>query len=95
MSLWSINDKFSSTALIYVAIIVGLTTYFFVFNVNNLTDMASRYYNTIKKSFVKDMKDDACSHWRQRGQGFEAYRPQSEDLTPSEWYLFLYVLRTI
>ena len=91
-SLWSINDKFSSIALIFVIVIVALTTYTMVFNVNSLVHTFSYVYDTKKRRLVNAMKSDRDERWKQRGQRFEVFRPKHEDPEPSEWYITLYAM---
>ncbi|KAF7507827.1 hypothetical protein GJ744_009991 [Endocarpon pusillum] len=91
-SLWSINDKFSSTSFIIVIVIVALTTYAMVFNVNSLVHTFRFVYDTKKRRLVNDMKSDPDERWKQRGQRFEVFRPRHEDPEPSEWYITLYAI---
>ncbi len=92
-SLWSVNDQFSMTALIYVVIIVALITYFIMFNINSLAQGFGRVYDNKKKRIVRAMKRDRDEGWKQRGQRFEVFRPKHESPEPSEWYIPFYVLR--
>ena len=91
-SLWSVNDKFSTAVLTYVIIIVALTTYFIMFNVNNLAQSFGQLYDLKKKGIVHAMKNDPDSTWNRRGKRFEVFRPKSENPEPSEWYIPLYAL---
>lgn len=91
-SLWSVNDQFSMTALIYVVIIVALVTYFIMFNINSLAQGFGRIYDNKKKRVVRAMKRDRNENWKRRGQRFEAFRPKHESPEPSEWYIPLYAL---
>ena len=91
-SLWSVNDQFSMTALIYVIIVVALFTYFIMFNINSLAHGFGQIYNNKKKHIVKAMKCDHNEAWKQRGQRFEAFRPKHESPEPSEWYIPFYAL---
>ncbi|CAF9941909.1 MAG: hypothetical protein ALECFALPRED_009380 [Alectoria fallacina] len=91
-SLWSVNDQFSMTALIYVVIIVALVTYFIMFNINSLAQGFGQAYNNKKKYVVRAMKRDRNEAWKQRGQRFEVFRPKHESPEPSEWYIPFYAL---
>ncbi|KAF6217971.1 hypothetical protein HO133_006383 [Letharia lupina] len=91
-SLWSVNDQFSMTALIYVVIIVALVTYFIMFNINSLAQGFGRVYDNKKKYIVRAMKRDRKQAWKQRGQRFEVFRPKHESPEPSEWYIPFYAL---
>lgn len=91
-SLWSVNDQFSMTALIYVVIIVALVTYFIMFNINSLAQGFGRVYDSKKKYIVRAMKRDHNEAWKQRGQRFEVFRPKHDSPEPSEWYIPFYAL---
>ena len=91
-SLWSVNDQFSMTALIYVVIIVALVTYFVMFNINSLAHGFGKVYDNKKKHIVRAMKRDRNEAWKQRGHRFEVFRPKHESPEPSEWYIPFYAL---
>ena len=91
-SLWSVNDQFSMTALIYVVIIVALVTYFIMFNINSLAQGFGRVYDNKKRYIVRAMKRDRNEAWKQRGQRFEVFRPKHDSPEPSEWYIPFYAL---
>ena len=91
-SLWSINDKFSSTALIAVILVVAVVTYMTMFNINRLVDTVSRVYNYKKRKVVQAMKLDRGNKWKQRGLRFDVFRPKHENPAPSEWYITLYAI---
>lgn len=95
-SLWSINDSFPRTPLVYTIIIVALATYLIMFNINTLVVLAGRTYAAHKRTLVRAMKHDRGAHstvWRERGRRFEVFRPHAqhhERLQPSEWLVPLY-----
>ena len=91
-SLWSVNEKFSTTVLIYVIIIVALSTYFVMFNINSLARGFDGVYGFRKRSIVRAMKKDRSEKWKVRGKRFEVFRPKAENPEPSEWYIPLYAL---
>ena len=91
-SLWSVNDQFSMTALIYVVIVVALLTHFIMFNINSLAHGFGRVYDNKKNHIVRAMKRDHNEAWKQRGQRFEVFRPKHESPEPSEWYIPYYAL---
>jgi len=90
--MWSINDKFSSTALIITIILVAAMTYLSMFNVNNMVRWWSTLYGNRKKDVVSAMKADQHEAWKQRGKRFEVFRPKHENPEPSDWYITLYTL---
>ncbi|MCJ1470220.1 hypothetical protein MMC07_008865 [Pseudocyphellaria aurata] len=91
-SLWSINDKFSSTALIVVILIVAFATYMTMFNINRLVDTVGHIYDHKKRKVVQAMKSDRDNTWKQRGLRFDVFRPKHENPMPSEWYITLYAV---
>ena len=91
-SLWSINDKFSNTALIITIILVAAMTYLTMFNVNSLVRLGGTIYDSRKKNVVSAMKADPNEAWKRRGQRFEVFRPKHENPEPSDWYITLYTL---
>lgn len=91
-SLWSINDKFSSTALIVVIVIVALATYMTMFNINRLVNTFGRIYDHKKRKVVQAMKSDRDNTWKQRGLRFDVFLPKHENPAPSEWYITLYAM---
>ena len=91
-SLWSVNDRFSMTTLIYVIIIVALLTYFIMFNINSLAQGFGQIYDIKKKHVVRAMKKDRNEAWKQCGHRFEVFQPKHENPQPSEWYIHLYAL---
>ncbi|KAG8528932.1 uncharacterized protein KY384_006621 [Bacidia gigantensis] len=91
-SLWSVNDKFSSSVLTYVIILVALTTYSVMFNIDSLAQGFGRVYDIKKKKVVRAMKRDRNETWKLRGKRFEVFRPKSENPEPSEWYIPLYAM---
>ncbi|KAI4201119.1 MAG: hypothetical protein LQ350_003433 [Teloschistes chrysophthalmus] len=91
-SLWSINNMFSSDALIAVIIVVALLTYTTVLNINSIVHSVSILYDTKKRRVINAMKRDERESWRYCGQQFESFRPKHENPKPSEWYITLYAL---
>ena len=79
-------------ALIYVVVIVAISTYFIMFNINSLAEGLGRLYDIKKKRVVRAMKNDQSESWKVRGQRFEVFRPKHETPEPSEWYVPLYAL---
>jgi hypothetical protein len=95
-SLWSINNMFPLSTLIYTAIIVGLSTYLIVFNLNNLVHEISTLYNSLRSRLVDSMKakEAESEFWFEMGNRFGVFKPQHEKASPSEWWLVLYLFRT-
>ena len=91
-SLWSVNDKFSFTVLIYVIILVALSTYFTMFNINSLAQGFGHIYDVRKKDIVRAMKRDRKDTWRLRGRRFEVFRPKHDNPEPSEWFIPFYAI---
>lgn len=91
-SLWSINDKFSNTALIITIVLVAAVTYLAMFNVNSIVRIWDTLYDSRKKNVVSAMKADRKEAWKRRGKRFEVFRPKHENPEPSDWYITIYTL---
>ena len=91
-SLWSINNQFSQTSFVITIIIVAISTYLIMFNVNNFVRLCGSVYDARKKNIVRTMKVDTDENWKQRGRMFEVFRPKHEHPAPSRWYIPLYAI---
>ncbi|KAL9596088.1 MAG: hypothetical protein Q9219_006036 [cf. Caloplaca sp. 3 TL-2023] len=91
-SLWSINDKFSTSSLIPAIILVALTTYTAVLNINALVTSTRTLYNAKKRRVVHAMKKDHRPAWKHCGHRFESFRPKHENPKPSEWFVLWYAV---
>jgi hypothetical protein len=93
-SLWSINNMFPATTLIYTTIIVGLSTYLIVFNLNNLVLHVSKLYQSFRDQLIGRMKhkdDKDWGFWSDEGARFDVFKPQHDQAHPSEWWRFIFV----
>lgn len=88
---------FSTTTLIYTIIIIGLTTYAIVFNLNNLVLQFSRSYQSLRDHLVSQMKEvkDESEFWKEKGERFDVFRPQHEKPHPSEWWIVIFLTRAL
>ena len=88
---------FSTKTLIYTIIIIGLTTYAIVFNLNNLVLQFSRSYQSLRDRLVSQMKEvkDESRFWTEKGERFDVFRPQHEKPHPSEWWIVIFLTRTL
>jgi hypothetical protein len=91
-SVWSVNDTFSLKILPIVAIIVGLGTYFVVFNLNNMVNICKSIYTRQKSRIVEQMKSETSKDWNQQAKRFEAFRPKLENVKPSEWKIVHFII---
>ena len=83
---------FSTKSLIAVIVIVALSTYTTVLNINSIVASVSSIYNIKKRRVVSAMKKDERDHWKHCGQRFESFQPRHENPKPSEWYITLYTM---
>ncbi|KAE9366544.1 hypothetical protein N431DRAFT_349848, partial [Stipitochalara longipes BDJ] len=91
-SVWSVNNTiFSLKALVIVAILVGLSTYLLIFNLNNVVEFCSRVYSKRKFLLIELMQNDLDKKWKETGQKFTSFQPKQEKRKPSEWMLVLFV----
>jgi hypothetical protein len=92
--LWSINDSiFSLRALVVVAILVGISTYLIVFNLNNIASSCSRVYHKRKRKLIEQMRTDPA--WSELGKRFDTFQIKHERAKPSEWTLVLFQIRKL
>jgi len=94
-SLWSVNNVFSTTALIYTSIIVALSTYIIVFHLDNLVYHTSSAYTPMRDKIISRMKNDSHEHWTTKGKQFATFQPKHERLRPSEWWVLLFSVKTL
>lgn len=95
-SVWSVNNTiFSLKALVIVAVLVGLTTYLLVFNLNNIVEFCGQVYSKRKLMLVEKMQKDPDKRWKEEGQKFTVFQPKQENRKPSEWMLALFVLHSV
>jgi hypothetical protein len=78
-----------------VVIIVGLGTYFVVFNLNNVVNFCNRIYDKRKKKLIAQMKQDPDNRWSEQGQRFATFKPKQENFKPSEWVIGLFIIHKI
>ena len=91
-SVWSVNNAiFSLKALVIVSILVGISTYLLVFNLNNVVEFCSRVYSKRKLLLIELMQKDLDKEWKETGQKFTSFQPKQEKRKPSEWMLVLFV----
>ncbi|KAF7853834.1 uncharacterized protein EAF02_011824 [Botrytis sinoallii] len=95
MSVWSINDGiFSLRLLEIVTIVVGLSTYFIVFNLDSFMNL-SRALHQRFVVFAISMMEMEASHttWGKRAYIFEKFSVHREiEHKPSDWRLVQYLL---
>ncbi|TGO72778.1 hypothetical protein BELL_0420g00110 [Botrytis elliptica] len=94
-SVWSINDGiFSLRLLEIVTIVVGLSTYLIVFNLDSLMNL-SRALHQRFVVFAISMMEMEASHttWGKRAYNFEKFSLHREiEHKPSDWRLVQYLL---
>lgn len=101
------NDMWSSRILSYTIVLVGLGTYFVVFNLNNIVTHGSRAYQPIRRRIVDDMKepkpkdagskqkDSSPGFWSEHGEKLDLFTPKHEKIRPSEWWVFIFLFTSI
>ncbi|KAK2774914.1 hypothetical protein FQN53_003390 [Emmonsiellopsis sp. PD_33] len=90
-ALWSINEKYSVPNFAIVTVVIGLTTYILVSNLNNAVHFAKRTFRKVKTPVVDRMKHDPDKIWSDRATRFAAFRPEREKVEPSLWYIPQYM----
>ncbi|KAK2803091.1 hypothetical protein FQN51_003835 [Onygenales sp. PD_10] len=90
-ALWSINEKYSVPNFAIVTVVIGLTTYILVSNLNNAVRFSKRTFRQVKTPVVDRMKNDPDKIWSDRAARFTAFRPEREKVEPSLWYIPQYM----
>lgn len=95
-AVWSINkDIFSLNALKTTTLLVSLSTYFVVININNLARLFQTLYQSSADHLVAKMSKDSVSEWQQRGLLFHKFANDREvQIRPSNWRLLQYGFQT-
>lgn len=70
--------------------VVGMSTYVIVFQLNNLVYHTSSTYNPMREMIITRMKNDSREHWASKGKQFATLQPKHETLKPSEWWILLF-----
>ena len=90
------NTLFSLTSLSITATIVGLSTYFIVFNLDHIVHLYQDIYRAFLHHTVGPMKSDANHVWAERARDFEKFsNPRGAEHKPSDWRLLQYSLLRI
>ncbi|KAF5875509.1 uncharacterized protein Bfra_003963 [Botrytis fragariae] len=93
-SIWSINDSALEhiDIMIGVAVVLGIATYFVVFNVNNIVFLSNQIIKNLKTGAIEHMKKNEDTVWKQRGEGLtEPALANEQNATPSSWRIPQYV----
>ncbi|KAK2784010.1 hypothetical protein FQN52_009389 [Onygenales sp. PD_12] len=90
-ALWSINEEYSVPNFAMVTVVIGLTTYILVSNLNNAVRFSKRTFRQVKTPVVDRMKNDPDKIWSDRAARFTAFRPEREKVEPSLWYIPQYM----
>jgi hypothetical protein len=99
-ALWAIpniTETATRTPFIVTAFLVGLATYFIVFNLDSLVTFGLKYYSRFRKGAIKQMTRDSKNSppddkWQKRAQGFNRFEPDRGETRPSEWFILWYTL---
>ncbi|KAF7920989.1 hypothetical protein EAE99_007841 [Botrytis elliptica] len=94
MSIWSINDSALAhiDIMIGVAVVLGIITYFVVFNVDNIVFLSSQFIKKLEAGTIEHMKNNDNDVWKQRGEGLtEPALANEQNATPSSWRIPQYV----
>jgi hypothetical protein len=77
-----------------VAIVVGIITYAIVLNMDFLNKKLNAYYHPRRQYLVNEMKKES-GYWEKKGNRFERFQPTTDNQVPTEWWIPLYLFRTI
>ncbi|KAM5369088.1 hypothetical protein ACJZ2D_009183 [Fusarium nematophilum] len=87
VALWSTNENYARPMLVLASFLVAAVTFLFVANLRNLTAIGTSLYRRLKRAIVRRMRDSEDEAWVKRAKAFEGYRPEREEVEPSEWRL--------
>lgn len=96
-SLWAIpniTDMETRTPFIVTAILVGFVTYGIVFNMSTRTGLGKKAYNRKREKLEKEMQEEE-GKWRDRGQGFEEFKPITDNRVPWEWWIAIFGVKNL
>lgn len=91
-ALWSINESCSTSAFAITALLIALTTYFLVSNLENAVSFVRSLYRVIKRPIIRRMVDDPDEKWAAKGKSFTSFRPDRANAEPSEWHIVLFLV---
>ncbi|KAL9003592.1 MAG: hypothetical protein Q9188_003543 [Gyalolechia gomerana] len=77
-SLWSINETYPRHTLVWLAVIIAVTTYVVTFNLNWLASSVTKLYQKLRTPVTKRMCDDSAEAWNIRGNGLTGFQPKRE-----------------
>jgi hypothetical protein len=94
--MWSINAEFGLTLFGIVTVVVAVTTYMLVANLNNIVQASRTAYAKLEGLLVEDMIERSHTEYRERkGREFRQFRPNRSDIMPSKWYILWYATLTV
>lgn len=74
-------------------VIVGVITYVVVFNLNNLVQSSSNWYDNLKRPWIKRMQNPFSSSdiWQARAENYSGFRHYRKSSKPSDWWIIWYI----
>jgi hypothetical protein len=98
-TLWAINKDYGVTPFAIVTAIVASTTYILVANLGNVVMAIKSGYKAIREPIVNRMESDGNKEWKDNGIIFKQFRPDRDNVMPSQWLvlqsLFVTTLRKL
>lgn len=93
----NITESSTRTPFIIASFLVGLMTYFIVFNLDSLVFLAAKMYSGVCQACIEQMLTDSKEFpkgdpWQNRAQGFNQFEPDRGRTKPSEWYILWFFL---
>jgi hypothetical protein len=93
------NAKYPGIATpISVAAVLGIVTYFIIFNLRLIISTLCRLLAIPKEFILRMMARDARKFpidWSARAEEFEAFSHQDKNRKPSNWWLLIYTIRVL
>ncbi|KAL6229167.1 hypothetical protein BDW75DRAFT_225533 [Aspergillus navahoensis] len=89
-ALWSIDFSYHPVVFTFLTVLLSTGTYLVVINLNNLARLGKGVYRRFRAGIVRSMVSDP--HWASIGEAFSQFRPERENVTPSEWNILAYLI---
>ncbi|GIJ90124.1 hypothetical protein Asppvi_009074 [Aspergillus pseudoviridinutans] len=89
-ALWSIDFSYHLVVFTLVTVLLSTATYLIVMNVNNVARLSKGVYRRFRARIVQSMANDP--NWVAVGEAFSQFRPERENVTPSEWKIVVFMV---
>ncbi|KAL2835987.1 hypothetical protein BJY01DRAFT_252230 [Aspergillus pseudoustus] len=89
-ALWSIDFSYHPLVFTLLTVFLSTATYLIVINLNNVARLSKGVYRRFRARIVHSMVNN--QQWATVGEAFSQFRPERENVTPSEWNMLLFLI---